>query len=108
MVVILSILVCRLWKEKGTVRGNYSAMGLAAAVNQDASVATSVVTRKAKMDPRKSSSLSLGTGQLQIAGHFRMHAEFAPQAQDEGDQRSKAVEVRAHAVPRRVWLNRGQ
>mmetsp|Transcript_56655 Transcript_56655/g.139054 ORF Transcript_56655/g.139054 Transcript_56655/m.139054 type:complete len:217 (-) Transcript_56655:342-992(-) len=97
-----------LWKEKGTVRGNYSAMGLAAAVNQDASVAVSCVTRKGKMDPSKTTALSLGTGQLQVAGHTRMRAEIKDVTVDE---RSQAVDVITEATsypaPPRLFMFEG-
>mmetsp|Transcript_39323 Transcript_39323/g.76983 ORF Transcript_39323/g.76983 Transcript_39323/m.76983 type:complete len:220 (+) Transcript_39323:102-761(+) len=62
------VVVGGLWKEKRTVRGNYAAMGLAAAVNSDACVANDVQTSEGRIETSRTSTLTLGTGQLQVSG----------------------------------------
>ncbi|EKX43107.1 hypothetical protein GUITHDRAFT_140689 [Guillardia theta CCMP2712] len=53
------------WKGKDTVRSNYEKMGLAAELNSDASIATCLSTREGLIRGKKSSSLSLSSGQIQ-------------------------------------------
>lgn len=85
-----------MWKEKATVRDNYAAMGLAATVNSDASVAVDVQTCAGRIKNKsRTSNLSIGSGQLQVAGSGTTLQEME---EDVDEERRAAVDILEEAT----------
>jgi hypothetical protein len=79
------------------VRANYAAMGLAATVNSDADVANQVQTCTGRIKNKsRVSNLSIGSGQLQIAGSGALLVE-GPEENPDEEQRH-AVDILEEAT----------